>query len=191
MFEDIDFILASNSPRRRQLLEQMGIKYRLAESDCDEVCPPELQREQIPVYLSSLKSAACRVAMTSRSLLITADTLVCLDNLALGKPHDAKQASDMLRMISGKTHDVITGVTLRDRTHQKSFYSVTKVTFSHLSDEEIEHYISVCKPFDKAGAYGIQEWIGIIGVNRIEGCFYNVMGLPVSLLYQEIKQWNF
>ena len=191
MFEEIDFILASNSPRRRSLLSQMGIVYRTAEAECDEVCPTGLVRDNIPLYLSKLKSESCKINLNKNSLLITADTVVCLGDKTLGKPMDAKEAYNMLKMISGKTHDVITGITLRDITHQKSFYSTTEVTISELSEKEIDYYIKNYKPFDKAGAYGIQEWIGMVGVSRINGCFYNVMGLPTPLLYEEIKQWEF
>ena len=191
MFDHIDFILASHSPRRRELLTQLGITYRIASAECEEAYPESLDKEEIPVYLSQLKSDVCQVVLNNNSLLITADTIVWADGRALGKPADRRQAESMLKMLSGKTHDVVTGITLRDSTHRKSFYCTTKVTVEHLDNQDINYYTDNYSPFDKAGSYGIQEWIGLVGVKGIEGCFFNVIGLPVPMLFQEIKAWRF
>ncbi len=191
MYDNIDFILASHSPRRKQLLEKLGIKFRLASTECMETYPSHFYREQIPLYLSQLKSESCKTILYPQSLLITADTIVWSDGKALGKPENKEQAVTMLKLLSGKAHDVITGITLRDMTHTKSFYCLTKVTFEILEEQEINYYVDTFKPFDKAGSYGIQEWIGLVGVKSIEGCFFNVIGLPVPMLFQEIKKWIF
>ena len=190
ILSDRDYILVSHSPRRRQLLEELGLQFRLAESSAEEVCPAHLTREEIPLYLSNLKAEGCVVDdMTEKSLLIAADTIVWAGGKALGKPHDAAEAREMLQTLSGKTHEVITGVTLKSLTAKRQFHNVSKVTFADLDDEEVDYYIRQYRPFDKAGAYGIQEWIGLMGVKGIEGCFYNVMGLPVQHLYAELKKW--
>ena len=182
-------ILASNSPRRRELLSGVGLDYEVRTlPGIDESYPETLQGEEIPVYISSQKASAYLDELKENELLITADTIVWLDGRVLGKPSDEEDACQMLRALSGKTHQVITGVTLATTTFQKSFASVSQVTFATLSDEEIKYYISHYHPMDKAGSYGVQEWIGFIGVERIEGSYFNVMGLPVQRLYRELKE---
>ena len=186
MFEDKDIWLISHSPRRIQLLTELGLKFRTGEAHVNEVYPDTLKCEEIAVYLSQLKAHHASCAIDANTVIITADTIVWAGNKALGKPADADEARQMLKLLSGKTHQVVTGVTLRSSMGEHSFYEKTDVTFRQLSDADIDYYINTYKPFDKAGAYGIQEWIGMIGVERISGCFYNVMGLPVSRLYKEL-----
>ena len=191
MFEDIDLVLMSRSPRRRQLLEDAGFHFRALESTAKEICPPVLHREEIPVFLSNIKAESFPETCGPKTLIIGADTIVWAGGKALGKPASKEEAADMLRLLAGNVHEVITGVTLKSRYCKRTFYNVTRVAFTELSPKEIVHYIDNYHPFDKAGAYGIQEWIGLIGVKGIEGCFYNVMGLPVSQLYYEINRWEF
>lgn len=182
-------ILASNSPRRKELLSGLGLNYEVRTlPGIDESYPDTLQGEEIPVYISSKKASAYLDTLKDNELLITADTIVWLDGRVLGKPSDEKEACQMLRDLSGKTHQVITGVTLATTTFQKSFASVSQVTFAPLSEEEISYYVNHYHPMDKAGSYGVQEWIGFIGVERIEGSYFNVMGLPVQRLYRELKE---
>ncbi len=186
---DYQIILASNSPRRKELLSGLGLNYEVRTlPGIDESYPDTLQGEEIPVYISSKKASAYLDALKDNELLITADTIVWLDGRVLGKPADEKEACQMLRDLSGKTHQVITGVTLATTTFQKSFASVSQVTFAPLSEEEISYYVNHYHPMDKAGSYGVQEWIGFIGVERIEGSYFNVMGLPVQRLYRELKE---
>lgn len=186
---DYHIILASNSPRRRELLSGLGLDYEVRTlHGIDESYPDTLQGEEIPVYISSKKASAYLDALKDNELLITADTIVWLDGRVLGKPADEDEARQMLRDLSGKTHQVITGVTLATTTFQKSFASVSQVTFASLTEEEISYYVSHYHPMDKAGSYGVQEWIGFIGVERIEGSYFNVMGLPVQRLYRELKE---
>lgn len=181
--------LASNSPRRRELLSGLGIDYEVKVlPDIDETYPPTLRGEEIPVYIACKKADAYRESMAADELIITADTIVYAGGEVLGKPVDEEDACRMLRKLSGQTHRVITGVCLSSIGFCKSFASVTDVTFATLGDDEIRYYVSRYRPFDKAGAYGVQEWIGYIGVTGINGSFYNVMGLPVQRLYQELKQ---
>lgn len=182
-------ILASNSPRRRELLSGLGLDYEVRTlPGIDESYPSTLQGEEIPVYISSKKASAYLDALKENELLITADTIVWLDGRVLGKPSDEEEARQMLHDLSGKTHQVITGVTLATTSFQKSFASVSQVTFATLTEEEINYYVTHYHPMDKAGSYGVQEWIGFIGVERIEGSYFNVMGLPVQRLYRELKE---
>ncbi|MBR2360751.1 MAG: septum formation protein Maf [Bacteroidaceae bacterium] len=186
---DYHIILASNSPRRRELLSGLGLDYEVRTlPGIDESYPDTLSGEEIPVYISSKKASAYLDALKENELLITADTIVWLDGRVLGKPSDEEEARQMLRDLSGKTHQVITGVTLATTSFQKSFASVSQVTFATLTEEEINYYVTHYHPMDKAGSYGVQEWIGFIGVERIEGSYFNVMGLPVQRLYRELKE---
>ncbi|MBQ4622432.1 MAG: septum formation protein Maf [Bacteroidaceae bacterium] len=186
---DYHIILASNSPRRRELLSGLGLDYEVRTlPGIDESYPDTLQGEEIPVYISSKKASAYLDALKDNELLITADTIVWLNGRVLGKPADEDEARQMLCDLSGKTHQVITGVTLATTTFQKSFASVSQVTFASLTEEEISYYVTHYHPMDKAGSYGVQEWIGFIGVERIEGSYFNVMGLPVQRLYNELKK---
>jgi len=181
-------LLASKSPRRRQLLSQLGFPVRIADVDVDEVVAPGTPVEYIASSLALLKSKGYRLPLVGGEILVTADTIVVHKGEVLGKPHDAQQAYAMLRSLSGDRHTVYTGVCLRDASRQVVFSEKTDVVFRQLSDETINHYIGQGTCFDKAGAYGIQEWIGMVGVERIEGCYYNVMGLPLSRLYVELLQ---
>lgn len=181
-------ILASNSPRRKELLAGLELDFEVrVMKGIDESYPPGLSMTEIPEYISAGKAAAYTLA--DDELLITADTIVYLDGEVLGKPEDAEDACNMLRKLSGKTHHVITGVTLRTAKRTHTFSSVTEVTFSDLADEQIRHYVEWYSPLDKAGAYGIQEWIGYVGVTGINGSYYNVMGLPVQRLSQELRSF--
>jgi septum formation protein len=180
-------VLASGSPRRMKLLQEAGIPFRLAiPIDIVESYPVGLDKFQVPVYLAELKSKAYG-EIPDNEILITADTIVWLNNQVIGKPKDAQEAFEILSSISGNMHEVITAVCLRKKYQTHTFYSHSQVYFSKLSSEEIIHYIQTCKPFDKAGGYGIQEWIGYIGIEKINGSYFNVMGLPVQKLYRELE----
>lgn len=181
-------VLASNSPRRKELMSGLGIDYVVKTlPDVDESYPEDLKGEAIPLFIAREKAEAYRSMIAPDELLITADTIVWLDNEALGKPAGREEAIRMLHSLSGKTHQVITGVCLTTCQWQKSFTSVTEVRFAKLTDEEIEYYVDAYSPMDKAGSYGVQEWIGFVGVESIAGSFYNVMGLPIQKLYGELK----
>lgn len=182
-------ILASGSPRRRELLSGLGVDYMIKVlPDVNEAYPETLKGEDIPLYIAREKAEAYLKGIESDELIITADTIVWLDNEVLGKPTDERQAKVMLRMLSGKTHHVITGVCLTTSEFQKSFTTTTEVTFAKLSEEEIDYYVEKYCPLDKAGAYGIQEWIGFVGVEAINGSYFNVMGLPIQKLYKELAK---
>ena len=185
--ENYEIILASKSPRRQQLLTDLGIKFRVQPMDIPEIFPEGLGMTEVPVYLAELKAEAFRPFLEKHQLIITADTIVWLDGEVLNKPADYADGFRMLRNLSGKKHQVVTGVCLLSPEKKVSFYASTDVWFKELSDEEIHHYLEHYKPYDKAGAYGIQEWIGYIGIYHIEGSFFNVMGLPVQSLYEHLK----
>ena len=184
-------ILASASPRRQQLMKDAGFTFEVRLKNVEEKYPQELHLENVPEYLSKVKASAFREELKADEVLITADTVVCIHDRILGKPADRKEAISMLQELSGNRHLVVTGVSVTTRTEQLSFSSRTDVFFKHLSYEEIEFYVDTYKPFDKAGAYGIQEWIGYIGIERIEGSFYNVMGLPIQRLYETLRKLQF
>lgn len=184
-------ILASASPRRQQLMKDAGFTFEVRLKNVEEKYPQELHLENVPEYLSKVKASAFREELKADEVLITADTVVCIHDRILGKPADRKEAISMLQELSGNCHLVVTGVSVTTRTEQLSFSSRTDVFFKHLSNEEIEFYVDTYKPFDKAGAYGIQEWIGYIGIERIEGSFYNVMGLPIQKLYETLRKLQF
>ena len=182
-------ILASNSPRRRELLAGLGYPYEVRVLDgIDESYPDTLRGSEVASYISRVKAEAYRATMADDELIITADTIVCLDDKVLGKPADEAEAIAMIASLSGRTHQVYTGVTLVTSQGLTTFVSRSDVTFATLTDEEIRHYVTHYRPMDKAGAYGIQEWIGYIGVERIDGSYFNVMGLPVQRLYTELKK---
>jgi septum formation protein len=182
-------ILASRSPRRRHLLKELNISFEAIDLQIDESYPEELKREEIAVYLATAKAKAFPAAgLKDNTLLITADTIVWLDNHTIGKPAGRDEAIQLLKVLSGKKHEVITGMCLRTCTFTRSFYCETGVWFRELTDEEITWYVDHYHPMDKAGAYGAQEWIGYIGIERIEGSYFNVMGLPVHRLYEELKK---
>ena len=182
-------VLASNSPRRKELLAGLGIDYEVKTlPDIDESFPGGLSEVETATYIARAKADVYRNIMQSDELIITADTIVWLDGEVMGKPVDEEDARRMLRALSGKTHQVITGVCLMTIDSQKSFATVTDVTFCHLSEEEIDYYVERYRPMDKAGSYGIQEWIGFVGVESISGSYFNVMGLPIQRLYTELKK---
>jgi len=180
-------ILGSKSPRRQALIKELGFPVEIRTKEVEEIYPEDLSPEKVPEYLAKLKAEPLVASLLDDEILVTSDTIVLLDGEVLGKPADANMAKEMIQRLSGTTHSVITGVCLSTNTLQHTFSSVTKVFFSELSSEEIDHYVDTFKPFDKAGSYGIQEWIGYIGVSKIEGCYYNVMGLPLHDLYQQLK----
>ncbi|MCI6558605.1 MAG: Maf-like protein [Prevotella sp.] len=180
-------ILASNSPRRRELLAGLGLQFEVRVlADIDENYPPTLPATQIAKYIAHKKAEANRAIMAENEMIITADTIVVVDDMVMGKPADDADAIRMLSTLSGKTHKVITGVCITTLNKQTVFDVTTGVTFKTLTDEEINYYITHFHPTDKAGAYGIQEWIGYIGVTGLEGSYYNVMGLPVQRIYDEL-----
>lgn len=182
-------VLASNSPRRKELLSGLGIDYEVKTlPDIDESFPEGLTEVETATYIARAKADVYRNIMQSDELIITADTIVWLDGEVMGKPVDEEDARRMLRALSGKTHQVITGVCLMTIDSQKAFATVTDVTFCHLSEEEIDYYVERYRPMDKAGSYGIQEWIGFVGVESISGSYFNVMGLPIQRLYTELKK---
>ena len=180
-------ILGSKSPRRKELLSGLGVQFEVRTLDTNEDYPDTLDNREVPTFLAKLKAQALLSSLKTEEILITSDTIVLLENEILGKPKDAAQAFQMLRKLSGKSHEVITGVHLQSQQKSKSFQVVTKVYFKELTDSQIEYYIENYKPFDKAGGYGIQEWIGYIGISKIEGSYFNVVGLPVAELFDELK----
>ena len=182
---NFNVILASGSPRRQQFFRDLDIDFSIQLKEIEEIYPENLKGVAITDYLSNLKSEAFS-SLNDNDLLITSDTIVWLEGKALGKPKDAKDAFTMLKAMSGKKHEVITSVCLKSNSFQKIINDITIVTFKELSDDEIYYYINNYKPFDKAGAYGIQEWIGFIGIDKIEGSYFNVVGLPVHKLYKEL-----
>jgi len=183
--------LASNSPRRKELLAGIGIDFEVRVlQGIDESYPADLPIQDTAEYISRKKAAAYREQLADDELVITADTIVVLDDEVMGKPADEQEASSMLHKLSGRTHQVITGVTLTTKERQQSFSVLTDVTFKQLSDEEIDYYITHYHPMDKAGAYGIQEWIGYIGVTGLSGSYFNVMGLPVQRIYEALKTYG-
>ena len=188
-FPDFNIILASKSPRRQQLLHDLGLKFSVQTKEVEEIYPENLSRERVPVYLAELKAKPFLRGLLDKDLVITADTVVCLGDRILGKPKDRTEATQILKDLSDGEHQVITGVCLTSNKKSHSFFSITNVRFKQLTLDEIEYYISAFKPYDKAGAYGIQEWIGAIGITHIEGSFYNVMGLPIQKLYAEIQKF--
>lgn len=179
-------ILASGSPRRQQFFKDLGLDFEIRLKSIDEVYPNHLKGVEITDYLANLKSIPFDNELSENDLLITSDTIVWLNNKALGKPKDYEEAFSILRNLSGKTHEVITSVSIKNPNFQKIINDTTTVYFRDLTDEEIDYYITTYKPYDKAGAYGIQEWIGKIGIDKIEGSYFNVMGLPVHKLYKEL-----
>ena len=184
-------ILASNSPRRKELLAGLDVQFEVRIiPGIDESYPDTLPTMEIAEYIAQKKAKAYRETMADDELIITADTIVVLDDKVLGKPKDAAEARCMLHALSGKTHQVVTGVVLTTKELQKHFSVVSNVTFKTLSDNEIDYYVDTYKPMDKAGAYGIQEWIGYVGVTRLEGSYFNVMGLPVQRIYEAMSTLN-
>lgn len=185
-----DILLASHSPRRRELLQMIGIDFSIAATiDVDESYPDDMPAHDVAPFLSDKKAEAYRAVMLPDQLIITADTVVINKGTVLGKPHSEENAHEMLRELSGHTHEVVTGVTISTIKKHVTFSACTKVEFADLTSDEIEFYVTRYRPLDKAGAYGIQEWIGAIGIKNIEGSYYNVMGLPVHRLYTELLKF--
>lgn len=183
-----EIVLASNSPRRKELLQRMGVNFKVRTLfGIDESYPDSLRGEDIVCYISRNKAKAYQSSMAPNELLITADTIVYVDGEVMGKPKNAEQAKEMLHKLSGKTHQVITGVTIVTAKRTENFGITSQVKFTNITDEEINFYVDNYLPFDKAGAYGIQEWIGIVAVEEIKGSYFNVVGLPVQRLYQKLK----
>lgn len=186
--KDYKLILASGSPRRVELLKGMGIDFSIRKLDIDESYPNHMKGSEIAVFVSQKKSAAFpENEISDKTIVITADTIVWQLGRALEKPMDRAHAIEMLKSLSGAEHEVFTGVTLRSKTKTHSFFNRSEVWFRPLNTDEIEYYVDTCKPFDKAGSYGVQEWIGYVAIERIEGSWFNVMGLPTRMLYQELE----
>jgi septum formation protein len=187
---DKHIILASNSPRRRELLAGLNIDFEVdTRNDFEESFDPSIPHDQVPELMARGKSHGFHRPLEPGEILITADTMVLLDKVILGKPHSREEAVGMLSMLSGREHEVITGVTIRDCEREESFSDVTFVTFKAFTPEEIDYYVDACRPYDKAGAYGIQEWIGYIGMTDMRGSFYNVMGFPVQRVYEALLRF--
>lgn len=183
-------ILASQSPRRQDLLQGLNVPFEVKAIDVEETYPAQMVGVDIPMYLAEKKADAYKKQMNENTLLITADTIVWHEGQVLGKPTDKKDAMRMLNALSGKTHQVITGVCISTLKKRKTFHVISEVRFARLISDEIEYYLENFQPYDKAGAYGIQEWIGYVGVEHIEGSYFNVMGLPIQRLYSELKRWS-
>ena len=181
-------ILASGSPRRQQFFKDLDLDFEIRVKEIEEIFPPELKAEEITNYLAELKASAFEGELKANEILMTSDTIVWHNNKALGKPKDAQDAFDILKSLSNATHDVITSVCFKTNVDSTLIYEVTRVTFNELSDEAIRYYIENYKPFDKAGAYGIQEWIGFVGVSKIAGSYANVMGMPTDKVYEYLSK---
>lgn len=183
-------ILASKSPRRRQLLEWAEVPFDVIVKDTDEMYPSSLPIEQVPVYIARNKALAVKAELSHNRLILAADTIVVLKNKVIGKPADREDAVNTLKELSGQTHLVITGVVLMKDDEEIAFADITEVEFHFLTDAQIDYYVDHYHPFDKAGAYAIQEWVGVVGIKRVQGDFYNVMGLPVSRVVKALKQFG-
>ncbi len=189
-FSDYKIILLSSSPRRIQLLKAIDIEFSAEENHtCDEKFDSDMDKSKVPEFLARQKSYSYNRGLKEKELLITADTMVLCEGEILGKPSTKKDAHEILGKLSGKKHTVYTGVCLRDNKREKTFTSSTDVFFKELSEKEISYYVNNYNPFDKAGAYGAQDWIGLIAISRIEGSYFNVMGLPVEMLYRELNEF--
>ncbi len=188
--QNYELLLGSKSPRRRMLMNELGLDYKLVDIDVEEDFPQHLEAEAISLYLCEKKANAYPVeTLNEKQILITADTIVWKDNSCIGKPEDEEEAIEMLKKLSGCQHVVYTGICLKTKSAQSSFYAKTLVTFDVLDIDDIIYYVKHHHPFDKAGSYGIQDWIGYIGVSGINGCYYNVMGFPVQKFYKELEKF--
>ena len=185
----INIILASGSPRRQQFFKEMDLHYTIRLKEIEEIYPEHLQAEEITNFLAELKASAFENELKENDVLVTSDTIVWLNGKALGKPKDYDDAFKMLQQLANQTHEVITSVCLKSIDKTEVFHCVTKVTFSNLSDEAIKYYLDNYQPFDKAGSYGIQDWIGLIGISKIEGSYTNVVGLPTEMLFQKLMNY--
>ncbi len=182
-------ILASNSPRRQQLMRDTGFEFEVKVKDTNEDFPETMPSEDVPAFLARKKAEAFRAEMDNQ-IILTADTIVVVDNEILNKPKDTTEATEMLRKLSGRQHQVITGVCVMTTENTETFIDITQVFFRELTDFEIDYYIKACKPFDKAGAYGVQDFIGMVGIPRMEGSYFTVMGLPVHKVYEALKRYQ-
>lgn len=182
-------VLGSKSPRRQELIQHIADRVEVRVQDVDEIFDPEMNSHDVPAYLAELKAAALEPSIKAGEVILTADTVVILDGEIIGKPLSIENAKQMLRKLSGRSHEVISGCCLKTQEKQKTFSVRTRVNFKPLSEENINYYVDRFQPLDKAGAYGIQEWIGMIGVESIEGCYYNVMGLPIASLWEELQNF--
>ncbi len=187
--KNYDIILGSKSPRRHFLLSEIGLTYKVITPEVDESYPKDLKAEKIPLYLAQKKAEALADHLAERVIIITADTIVWINNSCINKPGDNAEAYEMLQLLSGNRHEVYTGVCIKSLQKEKCFYVKSCVYFKKLHDDEIKYYLEHYKPLDKAGAYGIQEWIGYIGIQKVEGSFYNVMGLPVTRVYEHLEKF--
>ena len=185
----INIILASGSPRRQQFFKEMDLYYTIRLKEIEEIYPEHLQAEEITNFLAELKASAFENELKENDVLVTSDTIVWLNGKALGKPKDYDDAFQMLQQLANQTHEVITSVCLKSIDKTEVFHCVTKVTFANLSDEAIKYYLDNYQPFDKAGSYGIQDWIGLIGISKIEGSYTNVVGLPTEMLFQKLMNY--
>jgi septum formation protein len=183
-------LLASNSPRRHELLRQAGLNFTLIQNNYEEVVPNDLSPEKVPEYLARKKAEFHKALLKGDEVMLTADTVVKLDDEILGKPKSTPEAVELLNKLSGRWHEVITGVCLLSRSLEVSFSDTTRVQFRKLTYEEIDYYVRNYLPYDKAGAYGIQEWIGLIGIQKIEGSYFNVVGLPINKVWYELQQFH-
>ena len=182
---DYNVILASGSPRRQNFFKELDIPFKIDVRPVEEIYPDHLKGAQITEYLAELKSDAFQ-DLKENEIVITSDTIVWFEDKALGKPKDYKEAFEMIKSMSGKPHKVYTSIFIKSKRFRKVFYDKTEVWFKELTESEIEYYLTTCKPYDKAGGYGIQEWIGLIGIEKIQGSYFNVVGLPVHKLYKEL-----
>ena len=190
--KNYNIILASQSPRRREILKMLGVDFKVVVKDTDETFPPELQGGAIPEHIAVLKASAFDSDLQSlpdSTIIIASDTIVYIDNKVIGKPKGREGAIEMLKTLSGRCHQVLTGVCIKTKDRQRSFFAESKVWFRELSDDEITYYVDNYQPFDKAGAYAVQEWIGAAAIAKIEGSYYNVMGLPSQMLYNELLKF--
>ena len=185
----INIILASGSPRRQQFFKEMDLHYTIRLKEIEEIYPEHLKAEEITNFLAELKASAFENELEQNDVLVTSDTIVWLNGKALGKPKDYDNAFTMLQQLANQTHEVITSVCLKSLDKTEVFHCVTKVTFANLSDEAIRYYLDNYQPFDKAGSYGIQDWIGLIGISKIEGSYTNVVGLPTEMLFQKLMNY--
>jgi septum formation protein len=182
-------ILGSKSPRRQQLLETLGLPFTIRTIEVEETFDMDLRAEEIPLYLVELKAQAYLPSLAADELLITADTVVWINNQVLNKPANTEEAMQMLQLLNGKTHEVFTAVGITTQANSYRFFDRTAVTFQKLSEDELSYYIRTYHPFDKAGSYGAQDWIGLVGIESLQGSYFNVMGLPVHKLYRTLKSW--
>ena len=185
----INIILASGSPRRQQFFKEMDLHYTIRLKEIEEIYPEHLQAEEITNFLAELKASAFENDLKENDVLVTSDTIVWLNGKALGKPKDYDDAFKMMQQLANQTHEVITSVCLKSIDKTDVFHCVTKVTFANLSDEAIRYYLDNYQPFDKAGSYGIQDWIGLVGISKIEGSYTNVVGLPTEMLFQKLMNY--